>query len=189
MFNKSSVIWITGLSGVGKSTVACALQMLMQEKGYHPVVVDGDMVREMVGDADCRHDRRSRIVNAYRISRLAKLIAEQQIPVIVATMSLYHEIHAWNRRHLPGYLEIYMRAEMETLVRRDPKKLYRKVREGQERDVVGLHLAYEAPLSPHICIDNDEDVEDVRGIAETIFEVFKSECGAKHEDAVQGGRH
>ena len=100
------VIWITGLSGAGKTTVAQAAARCLRLKGMHPVILDGDAVRDVVCDPHTGHDRVSRLANAYRICRLAKLLADQGHLVLVATMSLFSEIHRWNREQLPNYLEV-----------------------------------------------------------------------------------
>ena len=86
------VIWITGLSGAGKSTIARAAVTQLRALGELPVLIDGDQIREAIADPNTGHDIASRLANAYRISRFAKLFAEQGHTVIVATMSIFHEI-------------------------------------------------------------------------------------------------
>ena len=170
MINNALVYWITGLSGSGKTTIANSLQkLLMQKKNCNSIVVDGDKLRWAVADPNCRYDYQSRTTNAYRISRFTQLIADQGVPVIVATISLFHEIHTWNRKNLPNYFEIYLQTKEETLKRRDPKKIYQKVNQGIENEVVGFQLGYDQPENPHLIINNDCDMSDVSNIAETIL--------------------
>ena len=110
------VIWITGLSGAGKSTVARATAEQLRKIGPTPVLIDGDEIRAAIRDPHTGHDPSSRLDNAYRISRLAKLFADQGHMVIVATMSIYHEIHDWNRANLLGYFEVWVESACQRCV-------------------------------------------------------------------------
>ena len=165
------VIWITGLSGSGKSTVALAVGALLRRSGRHAVILDGDAVRMAIDDPSCGHDRASRLVNAYRICRFAKLLSDQGATVIVATMSLFHEIHEWNAAHLAGYVEVFLRVPLDILQRRDPKGLYRRHAAGVERDLGGVDLDVEEPRHPHLVVDNDDELIDLTPIAERIVRV------------------
>ena len=165
----SRTIWITGLSGAGKSTIARELQSLCQEQGLACVLLDGDEVREAIGDETCGHDPESRLVNAYRICRLAKMLSKQRTIVIVATMSLFHEIHAWNRDNLPGYFEVYLDVDMVVLQTRDPKGLYQKASRKQETNVGGLHLEIQPPREPHLRVANNGPADDAPRIARYIL--------------------
>lgn len=162
------VIWITGLSGAGKSSVALAVQSRLRAAGVAAVVLDGDAVRLAVDDATCGHDRASRIVNAYRICRLAKLLSDQGVTVIVATMSLFHEIHGWNAANLTGYVEVFLRVPLDVLQRRDPKGLYRRQAAGAARDLGGVDLEIEEPRHPHLVVENGADLSDLTPVAERI---------------------
>lgn len=167
---KPGVIWLTGLSGAGKSTIAAALGDLFAKAGRPAILLDGDEVREAVGDEFCGHDPESRLKNAYRICRFARMLAGQGFTVIVATMSLYHEIHDWNRKNLPGYFETYLEASPEVLRERDPKGLYRRAELGKETNMGGLHIAIEAPKAPHLRLLNNGGPSDVPAMAGRIFE-------------------
>lgn len=164
------VVWITGLSATGKSTVARHMKGVLDAKGVPTVVVDGDEVREMVADDCCGHDRESRIKNAYRICRLARMIARQGFTVLVATMSLYHEVHEWNRLNLPGYLEVFLEADLDTLKSRDPKGLYEKLANGEEKNMGGVDIEAEYPQDPDLHIRNNGGPEDIPTVAERILE-------------------
>jgi adenylylsulfate kinase len=147
MDNDAKVIWITGLSGSGKSTIARKIQELLQLKGVKSIVIDGDQIRYVVNDNTCGYDKESRIINAFRICRLAKLIVDQGFIVIVATISLYHVIHEWNKDNLSGYHEVFLDVNIETLKKRDTKGLYKKADSGAIDNVAGVHLDIEAPKS------------------------------------------
>ena len=162
------VIWITGLSAVGKSTVAEEALRLIRAAGRTAVLLDGDKVRAALHDSATGHDREGRLRNAYRISGLAKMLAEQGLVVVVATMSLFHEIHAWNRANLPGYLEILLKAHLQVLMARDPKGLYRKAAAGEVVNVGGFDLAVEEPLAPDLVLENGGGHEAISDLARKI---------------------
>jgi len=100
-----------------------------------------------------------------RVAGFAKLIAEQHVVAVVATISLYHEVHAWNRIHLPGYFEVLLDTDIATCRRRDTKKVYRGGVPSAEGNVVGIGIAAELPLAPHLRLDNSSDRESVADLA------------------------
>ena len=154
------VIWITGLSAAGKSQIGAEVVRLLGSRGTFSLLLDGDAVREAVADPAIRHDRASRLANAHRISRLARMLAAQGLTVVVATMSLFHEVHAWNRANLPGYFEVLIDVDLDVLKQRDPKALYAGAGAGRRRNVGGIDLAVELPRSPHLVIDNNSEGDD-----------------------------
>ncbi|WP_421901382.1 adenylyl-sulfate kinase [Maridesulfovibrio sp.] len=170
MGNSGKVIWLTGLSASGKSTIAKKMQELLREKGKTPLLLDGDQFREAVADHNCGHDPESRILNAYRISRFANMAARQGLVVIVATMSLYHEIHEWNRKNFPDYFEVWIRADLDTLKKRDPKGLYKHIATGDAENLPGMDLTPEFPKNPEMTIFNNEDLNDVSEVALDILD-------------------
>jgi cytidine diphosphoramidate kinase len=147
------VIWITGLSGSGKSTIANGVWQELRRRGTHAILLDGDAVREVFG-GDLGHGHEDRLRNAFRISRLAKLLSEQGTNVVCATMSLFRECHDWNRANLPAYLEIYLRVPMSELEKRDPKGLYKRAAAGEAKGVVGVDLPFDEPSKAHLLIEN-----------------------------------
>jgi len=144
------VIWITGLSGVGKSSIAAQLAKSMGAEGVHPVVLDGDGLRSVLGREGDGYDSPSRRRLAGIYSRLCRLLASQGHVVICATIALFHEVHLWNRAHLPGYFEVFVAVPLEELRRRDTKGVYDRAR----RDAVGLAVSAEYPLRPDLTIAN-----------------------------------
>lgn len=133
------------------------------------MLLDGDEVRHAIDDDTCGHDRESRIKNAYRISRFSQLLAEQDHHVIVATMSLYHEIHVWNRENLPAYLEVLLNTDQKVLVERDPKGLYRRYIDGTLRNIPGMDLVPEMPRNPHLVLENGGEKHTPKKQASQIF--------------------
>jgi adenylylsulfate kinase-like enzyme len=148
----SHVIWITGLSAAGKTTLATAVTRRLREEGTPVVMLDGDELREALAVTDT-HTRDSRLVLAHKYSRLALMIACQGVTVVVGTVALFKEIHAWNRENLPGYFEVYLRVPLDELRRRDPKGIYKRFDAGKLTDVAGLDLPVDEPAAPHLLIE------------------------------------
>jgi adenylylsulfate kinase len=170
---KGIVIWITGLSGAGKSTIARALVDLYAKKGEQAVLLDGDEIRAAVADPKTAHDRRSRLVNAMRICRFAKLLANQGFTVIVATMSLFEEVHRWNRKHQPDYFEVFVKVSLGVLRARDARKLYSRARQGRAANVVGVDMAFDEPDHAHLVLDNEQVTDSFTALAGKILTGLK----------------
>lgn len=115
------VIWITGLSGAGKTTLAKALLPLLPEPR---LLLDGDVMREALAPLAGGYDPESRKRLAGVYSRLCKLAAEQGVTVVCATISMFHEVRDWNRANLPGYVEVYLETSEELRLARDVKNVY-----------------------------------------------------------------
>ena len=168
------VLWITGLSGSGKSTIATAAAEQLRAHGERPLVLDGDAVRAAIADSKTGHDATSRLANAYRISRLAQLLAEQGQTVIVPTMSLFHEIHEWNRAHLPNYFETWVDVDWAELCQRDARSLYSRATRGEVKNVAGFDLEYDRPAQPDLVLNNNPPL---RPATELANELLRSALG------------
>lgn len=172
---EGKVIWITGLSGAGKTTLATAVVDLLRKEGVSPVLLDGDELRSVLVEENSggRHDRESRLELAFKYSKLCKVIAKQGFIVVIATISLFREIHEWNRKNLPGYLEVFLDVPMEELKRRDPKKIYQRYQSGEVRDVVGLDLKAQIPKNSDVRFKYDGSISPA-AMAEIICQKLKS---------------
>lgn len=168
----AGIIWITGLSGAGKTTVAHEVQRRLRRLGHPAIVLDGDGLRAAIDDPAVGHDPHGRRANAYRIARVARMLAEQDLIVVVATMSLFHEIHTWNRQHLRGYFEVYLDANESTRIGRDPKGIYRRAAAGAESNVGGWDIPVEPPRRPHRRVLNDGGPDSIVPIAEEIVDAY-----------------
>jgi adenylylsulfate kinase len=108
-------------------------------------------LRDLLGSASvtrANHGREGRLALALKYARLCKMIADQGAIVVIATISLFQEVHVWNRSHLPGYFEVYLDVPEEERRRRDPKGIYRRFDAGELCDVAGLDLPIDEPQCP-----------------------------------------
>jgi adenylylsulfate kinase-like enzyme/glycosyltransferase involved in cell wall biosynthesis len=152
------VIWITGLSGAGKTTLMVEVVSRFRRNNVAVVALDGDGLREVFGvtSIDGRdHDRQKRLNLALQYSRLCKTISSQGTVVVISTISLFREVHSWNRANLPGYFEVYLKVPLDELRRRDPKGIYSRFDKGELSDVAGLDIPIDEPESPDLLIEFD----------------------------------
>jgi len=156
----SKVIWITGLSGAGKSTLSHEIVLKLRNFGMPVVLLDGDELRELLGAVTMNtqnHGRAGRIDLAMRYSYLCQMLSKQGVTVVIATISLFGEIHDWNRRNLPEYFEVYLKVPIKILQDRDPKGIYRKFNSGEIQNVAGLDLVMIEPEYADIVFDYDKE--------------------------------
>ena len=151
---KSNLYWITGLSGAGKTTIGTLFYSYLQETKNNVVYLDGDTLRKIFGDAQ-QYSPSERKILALRYSRLCKMLTEQGIDVVIATISMFHEVREWNRENIENYNEIYIKVPMEVLIARDQKKLYSLAFKGEIKHVMGVDIEVEEPDNPDIIINND----------------------------------
>ncbi|WP_374382915.1 adenylyl-sulfate kinase [Dongia sp.] len=167
------VLWLTGLSGAGKSTIAMALEQELFRRGFHVFVLDGDNVRRGLS-ANLGFAPEDRAENIRRIGEVAALFAESGQIVITAFISPYRADRDRAReavaRALPGaersFHEIYVKADLATCEGRDPKGLYRKARAGQIAEFTGIDAPYEPPAVPELVIDTESlDIDQAVALA------------------------
>jgi glutamine kinase len=168
--SKGRVYWITGLSGAGKSTVGKELWRRLRAAGRAAVLLDGDVVREVIAE-DLGHTAASRRKSAMRNARLCRLLSSQGIDVVCPTISLFHDVHRWNRANIANYCEVYLRVPMDELRRRDPKGIYAAAHRGELSDVVGLDVPAELPEAPDLMLDNFGALDGAAAV-ERIFSEF-----------------
>jgi adenylylsulfate kinase len=146
-------IWITGLSGAGKTSVANLVAATLRDGDLPVVLLDGDELRGVFGDGH-GYDREDRLYLAAAYGRLCALLAGQGLIVVCATISLFSQCHRWNRANIPGYFEVYLKVPMEILADRDPKRLHDEARKGQMPHFHGYDLDFDEPRHPDLVIEN-----------------------------------
>ena len=162
------VLWIIGLSGVGKTTLANLVVERIRESLNNVVLLDGDVIRALF-PSDVDYTLAGRRRNAERLSNLSRFLSQEGIHVVAAVLSIFPDLQDWNRRELAGYTEIYLKASLSTLVHRDIKNLYGPAQRGEISNVVGIDIAFPEPVQPDLIIDNEEDRSDMGEFLERIF--------------------
>ncbi len=154
---RGCTVWFTGLSGSGKSTIACALELKLLEKGHLAFVLDGDNVRHGL-NGDLGFDPESRKENIRRVGEVAALFSDCGVITLVAFISPYREdrLNAAQTVGRDRFLEVHVDAPLETCEKRDPKGLYQKARLGEIAQFTGVDAPYEQPENPDLCIQTQE---------------------------------
>jgi bifunctional enzyme CysN/CysC len=158
---KAQVIWLTGLSGSGKSTIANGVEKRLHALGMHPYVLDGDNLR-MGLNADLGFTPEDRAENVRRISEVAKVLVDAGLIVLVAVISPF-EADRQRARSLfeeGEFLEVYVDTPVEVCVDRDPKGLYKKASKGEIPNFTGIGQNYEVPKNPDLHLKGDADLDE-----------------------------
>jgi len=150
----AKLIWLTGLSGSGKTTIARELHKKLVKNKLNVIHLDGDAIREINGH-DLGFCNKDRLANAWRIHRFALYLIKQNINVVCSTISLFHEIHKANRNKFQKYYEILVDCEKEELFRRNQKELYSKFEKNKTQNLAGFDQKVEFPLNPDLVITNN----------------------------------
>jgi adenylyl-sulfate kinase len=163
------VIWLTGLSSAGKSTLAENLCKRLLDQGCRVEMLDGDIVRRRLCK-DLGFSKKDRDENIRRLGFLAELLSRNGIAVIVSAISPYRGARDEVRTRIPGFIEVYVNAPIDVCERRDVKGLYRQARAGRIQAFTGIDDPYEPPLQPEVeCRTDLESIdESVRKILDYI---------------------
>ncbi|MEY2525475.1 MAG: bifunctional enzyme CysN/CysC [Verrucomicrobiota bacterium] len=169
--HRGAVVWLTGLSGAGKSTIAQALERELFNRAMHTYVLDGDNIRHGL-NSNLGFSPEDRVENIRRVSEVATLMADSGVVVITAFISPYQLDRSRAREiALEGkaeFVEVFVKAPLEVCEARDPKHLYKKARAGEIKDFTGIDAPYEAPDDPEIAVHTD--LQSVHESVATILE-------------------
>jgi adenylyl-sulfate kinase len=146
------VLWLTGLSGAGKTTIALELEKRLKHQGIRFERLDGDVVREGLCN-DLGFSKEDRDKNIERVTFVAKLLSRNGVGVIASFISPYREAREKARRETTNFIEVYISASLETCIERDVKGWYAKALKGEIQNFTGVNDPYEAPLNPELDIN------------------------------------
>ena len=170
------IVWLVGLSGAGKTTIARALHRQWQTEAPGTVLIDGDEVREIF-----QHDRgpdaysqQGRRVNAERIAAMSAWLDSQNINAVVSILCIFPDILAANRERYSSYFDVFLDAPMAALAARDGKGLYAAARSGKMADVVGVDIPFPTPEQPDLVVRNDGPSLDGEAAAADILARIKA---------------
>ena len=157
---KGFILWFTGLSGSGKTTITKALQPELKARGCKVEILDGDVVRTNLSKG-LGFSQEDRDTNIRRIGFVAHLLSRNGVAVMTAAISPYRAIRDEIRAMEPNFVEVYITAPLEVCEGRDVKGLYAKARAGEIKGFTGIDDPYEEPLNPEIiCYTERESVEE-----------------------------
>lgn len=156
--HRSAVLWFTGYSGAGKSTVAVALEQELHIRGVHTYILDGDNIRHGL-NKNLGFSPEDRKENIRRIGEVSKLFVDAGVMTLSAFISPYQKDRDLVR-HLVNeneFIEVYVKCDLSECERRDPKGLYTKARKGEIKEFTGIDAPYEQPVHPEITIETDQE--------------------------------
>jgi adenylyl-sulfate kinase len=154
------VVWLTGLSGAGKTTLAHLLEKELRTKGGRVEVLDGDVVRRHLGQ-ELGFSKSDRDTNVRRIGYVSQLLCRNGVVAIAAAISPYREVRNEIRTLCAGrFVEVYVKCNLQELYRRDVKGLYRKALAGELQNLSGVSDPYEEPLHAEVVLETDHETPD-----------------------------
>lgn len=168
------IIWITGLSGSGKTTISQELFKKYKPKIKNLVCVDGDVIRNLY-DNDLAYDEKSRIKQIIRIQKLCEYLNQQKLIVIVAALYNNVDLMTWNQKNFQNYFQIYLNASVDLVKKRDPKKLYYKYEKGLQNNIVGIDIPWHTPINSDLTINMTEKTnkKQVLEVIKKNIEIFR----------------
>ena len=169
---KPAVVWFTGLSGAGKSTIANSLEQKLVTLGGHTMLLDGDNVRHGL-NRDLGFTDTDRVENIRRLGEVAKLMADAGLIVICAFISPFRADRQMAREIASShdFIEVFIDTPIDECIRRDPKGLYAKAKSGQIPNFTGLDSPYEAPENPDVRLSTV--AKDADALADLLFETLR----------------
>ncbi len=172
--DKGFVIWLTGLPGSGKTTIASKAKEILEKKGYRVELIDGDWARKTIS-LGAGYTREERRIHLHRIAWVSRLLARNGVIVLASFVSPYREVRKMIRdiiiEEVP-FIEVYVKASIDTVIKRDPKGLYAKALRGEIKHMTGIDDPYEPPENPDLVLDTENN--PVEKNVEDLIEYIKS---------------
>lgn len=172
------VIWLTGLPGSGKTTIAKKLAASLKGRGFKVEVLDGDEVRKWLSP-EAGFGRGDRERHLRRVAHVSRLLARNGVMVVASFVSPYRKVREEARRIIEGeglrFVEVYVKCSLETCLKRDPKGLYKRALKGEIKDMTGVQDIYEEPLEPEVVVDAENDTAE--GCANAVLRKLEEAAG------------
>jgi adenylyl-sulfate kinase len=156
---KGFTIWLTGMSGAGKSSTSKLLEKYLRDRGANVEVLDGDVVRTFLSKG-LGFNKEDRDENIRRIGFVCELLSRNGVIAIAAVISPYRAAREMVRERIPDFIEVYLECPVEVLVERDSKGLYKAALAGQIAHFTGISDPYEPPLNPEVTIHSAEETPE-----------------------------
>ncbi len=156
---KGFTLWLTGLSGAGKTTISLILEKELRKRGQRVERLDGDVVRESL-TRDLGFSREDRDRNIERVTFVAKLLTRNGVAVITAFISPYRAAREYSRREIGEMIEVFVNCPLEECARRDVKGLYKKALAGEIGNFTGISDPYEEPENPEIVVETHKEIPE-----------------------------
>ena len=178
--HSSFLIWFTGLSGSGKSTIANRVELLLHQKSIRTYTLDGDNVRSGI-NADLSFSPEDRTENIRRIAEVSKLMIDAGLVVLAAFVSPYKKDRENIRKTVSSvnFVEVFVNTSLEECERRDVKGLYKKAREGEIKNMTGISAPYEAPENADVVVETEKlSIEEA---AQKVVDAIEKKLYKNHE--------
>jgi adenylyl-sulfate kinase len=157
--NRGFTVWLTGMSGAGKTTISCLLKTWLQGQGRRVELLDGDELRRHLSK-DLGFSREDRDENIRRIGLIAELLSRNDVIAIVAAISPYRAVRQELRLRIQTFVEIHIDCPLDVLIARDTKGLYQKALRGEIPHFTGISDPYEHPIDPELVIDSSREAPE-----------------------------
>ncbi len=164
--DKGCTVWMTGLPGSGKTTIALEVERRLKAMGRNVEILDGDEVRKGLS-SDLGFSKEDRQRHAKRVTFVAKVLSRNGVIVLVGLISPFRDFRQYAREEIGAFIEVFVDTSLEECIHRDPKGLYKKALAGEIKDLTGLQDPYEPPLDPEVHILTEEVT--VQGSADMIM--------------------
>ncbi|HEX5359188.1 MAG TPA: adenylyl-sulfate kinase [Candidatus Nitrosotalea sp.] len=152
---KATAIWLTGIPGSGKTTISNLLKDYFQKKNIPAIILDGDEIRKTISK-DLGFSPEDRKEHNRRVIEIAKLLVKNNFTTIIPLISPYKETRDLARIEIPNFVEVYIKASLDVCIKRDPKGLYQKAKNGEITNLTGLQSPYEEPQNPELVLDTEK---------------------------------
>jgi len=166
---KAPVIWLTGIPGSGKTTIALELGKYYEQKGLPIEILDGDEIRKTLSK-DLGFSPEDRKEHNRRVIFIAQILAKNGVTTIIPLISPYRETRNFARKEIQNFVEVWVKASVDECIKRDPKGLYKKALAGEIKNLTGLQAPYEEPQNAELVLDTEKQTveESIEQIISTV---------------------